>query len=229
MLTERQNQIMVPIRPTRMSAECRRRVLEPSEGLRLVAYRDCVGVLIIGYGHTSAAGAPQVKAGMTISAEEADAILIRDLATTEAAVSKLLANVKRPVFQHEFDALVDLAFNIGVGAFAGSSLLKAYLAGDVTLAARKFLDWNKAGGRAVAGLTARRRRDRDWFLTGKVEATPLTFADMQPADMAHGLFNSPDLPDIDGELGSGATLGALLWAAGLTVGLGFCVYMALVR
>jgi GH24 family phage-related lysozyme (muramidase) len=85
------------------------------EGTKLVAYQDSGGVLTIGTGHTSAAGAPHVTAGMGITAAEADQILSRDLAATEAAVTKA---VHVPLAQHEFDALVSLAFNIGAGAFA---------------------------------------------------------------------------------------------------------------
>ena len=50
------------------------------EGLRLKAYRCPAGVWTIGYGHTSAAGAPEVRDGMRISAQEAEAILKKDLA-----------------------------------------------------------------------------------------------------------------------------------------------------
>lgn len=190
---------MVPIVPTRMSDACRKRLVEPSEGLRLVAYRDSVGVLTIGYGHTSRAGAPPVTPGMKISEAEADAILSRDLAIFERGVAALLAKAKQPVMQQEFDALVDLAFNIGLRAFTGSSLLKAYLAGEKMLAATKFLDWNKAGGRVLTGLTNRRRRERAWFLTGSVAMTTVSFVsscDLAPEDNIHdhSLIDDPDAP-----------------------------------
>jgi lysozyme len=152
--------------PTRMSDACRRAITEPSEGKRLKAYRDCVGVWTIGYGHTSRAGPPAVRAGQTISEQEADAILSNDLRKFESGVAALLSKARAPVAQCEFDALVDLAFNIGLGAFKSSSLLHAYLSGDKAEAADRFLQWNKAGGRVVAGLTARRRRERAWFVSG---------------------------------------------------------------
>lgn len=164
--------------PTRMSDAARRQVLEPSEGLRLIAYRDCVGVLTIGYGHTSMAGAPVVREGMKITAAQADEILSRDLGKFERGVVALLTTAKEPVTQHEFDALVDLAFNIGLGALKSSSLLRCYLAGDKAAAARKFMDWNKAGGKVVAGLTARRRREAAWFMDGGLART--TVALMAP-------------------------------------------------
>ncbi|MCC2111943.1 MAG: hypothetical protein KDJ16_07910, partial [Hyphomicrobiales bacterium] len=65
--------------PKSMSVAARRSLTEPSEGKRLVAYRDCVGVWTIGYGHTSRAGAPRVSPGMKITEAQADEILSRDL------------------------------------------------------------------------------------------------------------------------------------------------------
>ncbi|WP_164171293.1 glycoside hydrolase family protein, partial [Stenotrophomonas maltophilia] len=57
-----------------------RAVLIAREGARLEAYRDSVGVWTIGVGHTSAAGAPKVTPGLTITAQECDAIFERDVA-----------------------------------------------------------------------------------------------------------------------------------------------------
>jgi lysozyme len=97
------------------------------EGVRLSAYRDAAGLWTIGYGHTAAAGPPLPAAGLTITAAEADAILGRDLARFEAAVSRL---VTVALSQSEFDALVSFAFNVGEGALGRSTLLKKLNAGD---------------------------------------------------------------------------------------------------
>src|SRR5881397_2781928 len=91
------------------------------EGNKLTAYADSVGVWTIGVGHTSVAGPPKVTKGMTITAAQSDEILARDLSGVEASVD---AMVKVPLNQNEFDALVSLVFNIGAGAFKGSSVLK---------------------------------------------------------------------------------------------------------
>lgn len=138
-----------------------RAAIAQREGNKLVAYRDSVGVWTIGVGHTSAAGPPHVTAGMRITAAESDAILSRDLRTFENAVRDA---VMVPLEQHEFDALVSLAFNIGSGAFAGSTLVRRLNAGDRPGAADQFLVWNKAGGKVLAGLTNRRRSERAQFL-----------------------------------------------------------------
>jgi len=173
-----------------MSAACRRKITEPSEGKRLAAYRDCVGVWTIGYGHTSRAGAPQVVAGLKISDAEADEILSRDLGTFERGVADALRKAPGEVLQREFDAFVDLAFNIGLGAFRSSSLLRAYLAGDKARAAEKFLDWSKAGGRVVPGLVARRKRERAWFLTGRLPGERLS--DRAAASEVAHFIDAPD-------------------------------------
>lgn len=132
------------------------------EGNKLKAYKDSVGVLTIGVGHTSAAGPPRVVSGMTITAQESDDILSRDLALFEKAVSSA---VKVPLKQNEFDALVSLAFNIGAGAFSKSTLVRKLNAGDRAGAADQFLVWNKAGGKVLKGLASRRADERKQFLS----------------------------------------------------------------
>lgn len=143
-----------------VSAVGRAKITE-REGLRLAAYRDGGGVLTIGVGHTSAAGPPTVTPGMKITAADADNILSRDLATFEKAVRE---TVKVPLKQHEFDALVSFAFNVGAGAFEDSTLVKKLNAGDRAGAADQLLRWNKDNGKVVPGLTNRRKSERKQFL-----------------------------------------------------------------
>jgi lysozyme len=138
-----------------------RAAISAREGNVLTAYRDSVGILTIGCGHTSAAGAPRVVPGLKITSEESDEILSRDLAKFEAAVSNA---VRVSLNQNEFDALVSLAFNIGGGAFAGSTLVRKLNAGDRGGAANQLLVWNKAGGKALKGLSTRREAERKQFL-----------------------------------------------------------------
>ena len=172
----------------KMSDACRKRILEPSEGLRLTAYRDCVGVLTIGYGHTTAAGAPAVYPGMTITAAQADQILADDLGKFETGVSSLL---KRTPLQRQFDAVIDLPFNIGLGNFRSSSLLRYFNAGNMTAAANAFLSWNRAGGRVISGLTHRRALERSWVL-GDAIGEPVGLLDAFGLDMPHGFHDAPD-------------------------------------
>ncbi len=75
--------------------------------------------------------------------------------------------VKVPLAQHEFDALVAFAYNVGLGAFRKSTLLRLLNKGDKASAAKQFDRWNKAGGKMLAGLTRRRAAERAMF-EGKV-------------------------------------------------------------
>jgi len=127
------------------------------EGVRLTSYRDIVGVLTIGVGHTG----PDVFDNMTITAQEANDLLGIDLHIAETAISK---NVKVPLNQNQFDALVSLVFNIGTGAFKNSTLLRVLNTKDYLHAADQFLVWNKAGGKVVQGLANRRMAEFDLFL-----------------------------------------------------------------
>lgn len=139
-----------------------RKLIQQREGVKLTAYRDSVGILTIGVGHTSAAGPPTVAPGMKITAAQADAILSQDLAKFEAVVDKA---VTVPMADHEFDALVSLAFNIGGGAFSGSTLVRRLNAGDKAGAAAAFLSWTRAAGKVLPGLVNRRNSERQQFLT----------------------------------------------------------------
>jgi lysozyme len=128
------------------------------EGLRLSAYRDAAGVPTIGYGHTGG-----VQMGQTITRARALALLRQDAQT---AVEGVRQAVHRDISQGQFDALVSFAFNVGVGAMRGSTLVRKLNAGDRTGAAAEFLKWTRAGGRVLPGLVARRKIEQAMFLHG---------------------------------------------------------------
>ena len=125
------------------------------EGCKLTAYRDIVGVWTIGFGHTKTA-----REGMVITQVVADQLLALDVAEHARGVWKSLF-VK--LEQHQFDAVVSLAFNVGVGAVRNSTLVKMINRGDAKLASAQFDRWNKAGGKVVAGLTRRRAAERRMY------------------------------------------------------------------
>ncbi len=139
----------------RMSAEGLALVKE-FEGLRLKAYKCPAGVWTIGYGHTSAAGAPEVREGMEITKAEAEEILKRDMVQYEKGVEKL---VKIKITQGQFDALVDFAYNAGVGALAKSTLLKRVNEERFDDVPAEFMKWTKGGGKELPGLVRRRRAE----------------------------------------------------------------------
>jgi GH24 family phage-related lysozyme (muramidase) len=154
-----------------------RKAIAGHEGVRLKAYPDpATGgePWTIGCGHTSAAGLPKVYKGLTITADECDDILSRDLATFERAVENA---VTVSLNQNQFDALVSFTFNVGAGNFKGSTLLRKLNAGDYRGAADQFPVWNKAAGKVMQGLVSRRADERALFL--KPVAVPATTSKME--------------------------------------------------
>jgi lysozyme len=130
------------------------------EGLFLKAYKCPAGVWTIGYGHTGLEHKDgTVFAGRTITEAEAESLLRRDMDYFEGRVSKLISV---PVNDDEFAALVSFDFN--TGGLADSTLRRKLNAGDRAGAAEQFLRWNKAGGKTLAGLTRRRKSERNLFL-----------------------------------------------------------------
>ncbi len=129
---------------------------ESFEGCRLTAYQDVKGVWTIGVGHTG----PDVYEGLIITQDQADAWLLQDV---QNAVNHVNSLVTVQLTQPEFDALVDFCFNVGCGAFAGSTMLKLLNAGDYAGAADQFERWDKSGGQVIAGLLRRRQTEVQEF------------------------------------------------------------------
>lgn len=159
---------------TRAVNEAAMALIREFEGFRADAYRDVAGVWTIGYGTTAAAGVGiSPHAGMTITRKQADWYLRQTVMKFAAEVERL---VKAPASDNEFGAMVSLAYNIGPGAFAGSSVLRHFNAGDKDKAAAAFMAWNKAtiGGKkqAVQGLTRRRGAERALFLSPPAKPVP---------------------------------------------------------
>jgi len=133
------------------------------EGFRADAYPDPGHGwtrATIGYGHTAAAGPPNVVRGMTVTRAEAMKIFRRDLRKFERSVERA---VKVPLRQHQFDACVSLAYNIGAANFRKSSVLKHINAGDMAAAARAFGNWTRSNGRVMRGLVRRRKAEARLF------------------------------------------------------------------
>lgn len=129
-------------------------LIKQYEGCRLKAYKCPAGVWTIGYGSTG----PHVGAGKVITQAEAEALLRQDLVRFERAVAQADSAT-----QNQFDAMVSLAFNIGIGAFQKSSVLRKHNAGDHAGAKASFALWNKAGGRVLSGLVTRRAAEADLY------------------------------------------------------------------
>jgi lysozyme len=135
-------------------------LLKKFEGCKLKAYLCPAVVCTIGYGHTSAAGAPMVNDGMTITQAQAEDILKRDIVKYEIAVMDL---VKVKLTQNQFDVLTDFAYNAGVGNLKSSTMLKKINSGNLDAVPAELMKWTKGGGKVLPGLIRRRQAAGAWW------------------------------------------------------------------
>jgi len=131
-------------------------LIKSFESLCLMAYMPTPDdVPTIGYGSTRG-----VSMGDTCTESEALKMLKEDCSEAEGCVSMA---VDVELSQNQFDALVSLVFNIGCGAFRGSTLLKLLNSGDFAAAQQQFGRWNKQAGKVLNGLTRRREAEAELF------------------------------------------------------------------
>ena len=159
------------------------------EALVLSTYRDAAGVLTIGVGHTAAAGGLAPKQGGRVTIEQAIALLAADLMKFERRV---LAAVKCSLKQHEFDALVSFDFN--TGAIQGGTVDDKLVRGDIEGAMAKLQQYERAGGRKLAGLDRRRDNEEAMFRHGTYpEARAIKVYDTWPGKLRLVPVSSLDL------------------------------------
>ncbi len=134
-------------------------LIKSFEGVRLTAYKAVPTEehWTIGYGHYG----PDVKQNMRITQDQADEYFRKDVARFEKAVND---NVKVPLNQNQFDALVSFTYNCGAGALQRSTLLELLNQGKYKEAADQFDLWNKSSGKVLAGLVKRRAKEKELFL-----------------------------------------------------------------
>jgi lysozyme len=155
-------------------------VLKFFESLRLIAYQDSAGIWTIGWGHIAG-----VKPGDMITEDQANEFLAADVAGKVAAINQYLG--VKPIGQHQFDAFVVLAFNIGPYGFVASTLWKTFETNG-TVTEDMFTRWDKARDPkthlpvSVHGLTRRRRAE--WKLFTTPDTSPVTVATVKQWDDA---------------------------------------------
>jgi lysozyme len=122
------------------------------EGYREAAYRPVPGdVPTIGFGTTQG-----VQMGDRIEPVQALARKLADVQKFEGALKQC---VRVPLHQHEYDAFISLAYNIGPGAFCASTLVRRLNAGEYAAACAEILRWDKFQGQPLRGLTLRRQQE----------------------------------------------------------------------
>lgn len=169
------------------------------EGLKLTAYPDPGSrdghPYTVGYGHTSDAFL-KVYRGLSITPAQAEAALEYDLNEAAAKVDDL---VKVDLNENQFGALVSFAFNVGLGAFAKSTLLKKLNKGDYAAVPSELARWTRNDGKVMQGLVNRRAAEAGLWAKGSFVSSKGVDAKAQP------------LP-IDKE--------SLTWGAGILASLG---------
>ena len=137
-------------------------LIKQHEGFSRVPYECPAAVIAIGYGSTTY--------------ENGKTVLISDPPITQAAAYRLFRKnihkyekwinklVKTNINQNQFDALVSLSYNIGVGSIKRSHLLKLVNENpnDPQIAV-EFLKWRKANGKVVKGLETRRQKEVELY------------------------------------------------------------------
>lgn len=128
------------------------------EGTSYKAYLDPVGIPTICSGSTAG-----VRLGMTETPAGCQERLRLDAGVAGKAIA---ACSTTKLTQGQYDALVSFTYNVGGSAMCKSTLIRKSNAGDCLGAAAEFKRWNRAGGRVLNGLTARRIAEGKAFAEG---------------------------------------------------------------
>ena len=139
-------------------------LIKSFEGLRLKPYLCPAKIPTIGYGNTFY--------------EDGKKVTMKDPEITEQRATELLQDslkgfekyvdsyCRDDISQNQFDALVSFCYNLGPANLKSSTLLKkANVNPNDPTIAQEFLKWNKAGGRALKGLTKRRQAESDLYFS----------------------------------------------------------------
>ena len=138
------------------------------EGLYLKAYKDPVGIWTIGYGSITNRRLGIIVDSSSVLSSEAVALdyMEREIIDFEDDMGRL---IKVPLTQNQWDCLVSFIFNVGIGNFANSTLLKVLNNGRYKAVPTQLSRWNKARSRktgkilTLQGLTNRRNDEiRMW-------------------------------------------------------------------
>jgi lysozyme len=141
-------------------------LLKQWEGFESKVYKDSAGLATIGVGHlltksklspgTIVINGVPVQYAAGLSDQQVLDLLSQDVNPASQTVT---TNVNVTLSQNQFDALTSFTFNVGGGAFTGSTLLKLLNQGQYDQVPDQLRRWNKAGGKVVQGLVNRRENE----------------------------------------------------------------------
>ena len=147
------------MREKKMNEEAQReakKLIAKFEGCQLKAYKCPAGKWTIGYGHTAG-----VKAGDVWTRKQADEALAKEIEEYGKGVLQACPSLAET--PNRLAACISLAYNIGIGNFAGSSVAKYIRRGEYRAAADAFGMWVYAGKQKLQGLVSRRQMERTVF------------------------------------------------------------------
>lgn len=128
-------------------------------GMQLQMYQDSAGYDTIGVGHLVMDSERELFAN-GITEETGRRLLREDMEEAQDAVHRL---VQVHLSDNQKDALISFIFNVGVGAFRRSTLLRKLNTGDYAAVPSELMRWTKAGGKENRGLKRRRRVEAALF------------------------------------------------------------------
>ena len=139
------------------------KLIQKFEGCKLNAYQDSIGIWTIGYGNITYENGNKVKKGDKITQQRAEE-LFKYFADRFA--SNIDTKITKEVTQNQFNAIVSLSYNIGLGNFSGSTLLKKINkdSNDKTIR-NEFLKWRFAGEKELKGLINRRKEESELYFS----------------------------------------------------------------
>jgi GH24 family phage-related lysozyme (muramidase) len=167
------------------------RFIADFEGFSARLYNDPGGHCTIGYGHLvhhgRCNGNEPDDFKREITREQGLDLLRQDTKVAERAVNQ---KVQVGLYQYQFDALVSFVFNVGAGAFAGSTLLRRLNQGDYKAVPAELMRWVNSGGRPLPGLVRRRRAEGALFSEGAYGVVDAP-TDADIAESAHAIVDAP--------------------------------------
>lgn len=133
-------------------------LIAPSEGLVTKTYLDPVNILSSCYGHTG----PELKLGQTFTVDQCDKVFADDLIKHD---KQLMSVVKVPFksdYQHA--AMLSFVYNVGIGNFSSSTMLKRLNAGNYGGACLELTKWVYAKKQKLPGLVIRRTKEYSYCM-----------------------------------------------------------------
>lgn len=128
-------------------------LITDQEGIKYTPYLDPIGIPTVCAGVTGS----DVIMGKTYTKAECDQLLYKHMLPAVKAVD---SSVKVPLNDYQKAALYSFSYNVGVGAFKSSTLLKKLNQGDIPGACDQLRRWTYAGGKQWKGLITRREVER---------------------------------------------------------------------